>query len=623
MVSGAREMIDRIDYVPVGDLIALMLCVLLLVGLFESYVDQTINFKIFLLGILVVGLSASCRVILYQLIEIRSVSPEIFIILKSIYKFCICCILELYIIYIMNMVAIRSKLVLLGSLWLNFICLFADIIYGKVSMFNIFEVYSIPSMLSYVGSVILCIALIYRFHMRILKQLRICLIVSAFYAVLVVLIGACNHNDYYYTISFLFPIIMVMLLSHANSYSVRTGALGRESFENFLGKNKKCTLGCLKFYMHEKTALPKEVEIKLRNFWDNYLQNVKLFSPNGHTFVLVIYDEDVNEQLGKLVSEKLEVEYKLFGVDYRVISFEKENNCKDYKEFLRIVEYLEKKTEMNTFGFFKRDELKELDQENALLQELKDIYKQFDYEDPRVLPYYQPIKNMKTNCYDTAECLMRLHLPDEGLIFPQQFIYLIEREDLMHRFSMIMLHKVCQSLKKFTTLQRISVNFSIAELKHKDFVEDFKRVIEQNHISYDKIGVEFTESNNDSDFEIIKHVVGKLRALGCTVYLDDFGTGYSNFDRLLGLNMNVVKFDRSLLLLAETDTRAKTILHSFSEAFLELDFEILYEGVETPQQENLCICEGHADYLQGYKYSKPIAEQEFALFLQQNSSNIP
>ena len=116
MVSGAREMIDRIDYVPVGDLIALMLCVLLLVGLFESYVDQTINFKIFFLGILVVGLSASCRVILYQLIEIRSVSPEIFIILKSIYKFCICCILELYIIYIMNMVAIRSKLVLLGSL---------------------------------------------------------------------------------------------------------------------------------------------------------------------------------------------------------------------------------------------------------------------------------------------------------------------------------------------------------------------------------------------------------------------------------------------------------------------------------------------------------------------------
>ena len=111
----------------------------------------------------------------------------------------------------------------------------------------------------------------------------------------------------------------------------------------------------------------------------------------------------------------------------------------------------------------------------------------------------------------------------------------------MHRFSMIMLHKVCQILKKFTTLQRISVNFSIAALKHKDFVEDFKRVIEQNHISYDKIGVEFTESNNDSDFEIIKHVVGKLRALGCTVYLDDFGTGYSNFDRLLGLNMNVVK----------------------------------------------------------------------------------
>ena len=49
-------------------------------------------------------------------------------------------------------------------------------------------------------------------------------------------------------------------------------------------------------------------------------------------------------------------------------------------------------------------------------------------------------------------------------------------------------------------------------------------------------------------------------------------------------------------------------------AFERLGYKVLYEGVETDAQEELCII-SHADYLQGYKFSKPIPIEELPRFL--------
>ena len=72
--------------------------------------------------------------------------------------------------------------------------------------------------------------------------------------------------------------------------------------------------------------------------------------------------------------------------------------------------------------------------------------------------------------------------------------------------------------------------------------------------------MELTESNNDTDYNIVAGIVAEMRRLGSYLYLDDFGTGYSNLERLLGLNFNVVKFDRSLLLMTD-DEKQRVMLH--------------------------------------------------------------
>ena len=126
--------------------------------------------------------------------------------------------------------------------------------------------------------------------------------------------------------------------------------------------------------------------------------------------------------------------------------------------------------------------------------------------------------------------------------------------------------------------------------------------------------LELTERCRDLDVTFLKNEVNFFHSKGIKIALDDFGTGYSNFDRILSLKLDVVKFDRSLLLMADQDANSRFMLDYFSTAFERLGYKVLYEGVETDAQEELCII-SHADYLQGYKFSKPIPIEELPRFL--------
>lgn len=72
---------------------------------------------------------------------------------------------------------------------------------------------------------------------------------------------------------------------------------------------------------------------------------------------------------------------------------------------------------------------------------------------------------------------------------------------------------------------------------------------------------------NSSPSLTIMMLVSQFREPGVCTYPDDFGTGYSNFDRILSLKLDVVKFDRSLLLMTDTDSNSAFILDYFSSAF--------------------------------------------------------
>ena len=272
----------------------------------------------------------------------------------------------------------------------------------------------------------------------------------------------------------------------------------------------------------------------------------------------------------------------------------------------------------NTIYRISEQDIKEYYDKNYILSQLEDIANKKDLSDPRVLVYCQPVYNIKTKMYDTAEALMRLKLEKTGMVFPDQFIPLAEQFNLIHYLSMIILNKTCYAVRGFIEegyrIKRVSVNFSAIDIRYDTFCDEVKTIIDRNGINYDKIAVEITESRSEADFNLMKQRVMQLQDLGIKFYLDDFGTGYSNFERIMEIPFDIIKFDRSMLMESHRSDSSQYMVKTFANMFYDLRYAVLFEGVENDSDEDRCIMM-KAQYLQGYKYSKPIPIEELKTFL--------
>lgn len=208
---------------------------------------------------------------------------------------------------------------------------------------------------------------------------------------------------------------------------------------------------------------------------------------------------------------------------------------------------------------------------------------------------------------------MRLELKELGFIYPDMFIPIAESDRRIHGLTKVILNKVCQYLEKNPEIQRISVNFSMYEIVKPNFYEDIISIITQYSFNKKRLGFEITESIDAEDYDLIKDVLTKFKSLGIKIYLDDFGTGYSNMEHITKLPIDVIKFDRSLVISSGKDKTSEYLVTSLSNMFDSIGYSLLYEGIENEMDQNRCI-KMKVEYLQGYKYSKPIPIEELNSF---------
>ena len=289
------------------------------------------------------------------------------------------------------------------------------------------------------------------------------------------------------------------------------------------------------------------------------------------------------------------------------------------EDYISLCEMIEHKMQWDVSYIVEKRDIDKFLHNVIVENALKDIHEKMDLNDDRVQAYCQPVFNTTDNSFTTAEALMRIILPDYGIIYPDEFIPIAEKRGYIHTLSKIILHKTCKHLVKLQEagydIERISVNFAISELKDPDFCDDVINIIKNIGIPVNKIAIELTESRNEQDFERVRRVMDVLQNIGIKFYLDDFGTGYSNFARIIGLPIDIIKFDRSLTIMSRKSGNSKYMVGSFSDIFENSQYQILFEGVEDEEDERRCI-EMNAQYLQGYKYSKPIPMRYLYSFLE-------
>lgn len=232
--------------------------------------------------------------------------------------------------------------------------------------------------------------------------------------------------------------------------------------------------------------------------------------------------------------------------------------------------------------------------------------------------YLQPKCDFKTGKIESAEALVRWEQPGKGLIAPDNFIPIFEKNGFILKLDWFMLKQTLGLLKEWKeaglNIVPIGINFSRLHLDDPSFVEELSRLADEYGVDHQFLEAELTESVVFGNTAIMKRFVDDLHAKGFSVAMDDFGSGYSSLNVLKNLEFDCVKLDKEFLVREEGSTRMRAIISGLVSMIKSLGGKIVAEGVETQEQAQFLQSIG-CDLAQGYLFYKPLSPQEFAKLL--------
>lgn len=231
--------------------------------------------------------------------------------------------------------------------------------------------------------------------------------------------------------------------------------------------------------------------------------------------------------------------------------------------------------------------------------------------------HYQPQYHLITGKITGVEALLRWHSSVLGNVSPEEFIPVAEDTGMIVELGYFVFRSKCQEYMKWkdqgVELNLIAINISSVQLRQADAFKNFKNIIDETGMESKHIEIELTERY------IMEYATEKLtilddfRSIGCRISIDDFGTGYSSMSYLKSLAIDTIKIDKSFISDITTNAHDAQVAKTIIVLSQSLGYEVIAEGVETLEQENV-LRSYHCDMAQGYYFGKPMASETFVDF---------
>jgi diguanylate cyclase (GGDEF)-like protein len=249
--------------------------------------------------------------------------------------------------------------------------------------------------------------------------------------------------------------------------------------------------------------------------------------------------------------------------------------------------------------------------EQRLLNDLRHALDSYEFE-----IYYQPKYDIQTDPPKlvSAEALIRWNHPELGMIAPDVFIPLFERNGKIEEVDNFVWNQAARQVAiwraKFGVTVPVSVNLSRVDVFAPTLERTLDGILRQNDLEHDALKLEITESAYIDNADYLIRIVQGLRRKGYTLEMDDFGTGYSSLNMLSTMPIDVLKMDRMFIQNMEHDSKSLHLVSHILGIAKSLNVPVIAEGVETESQLLLLKKLG-CTVVQGYYFSCPLHPADF------------
>ncbi|MEG1868014.1 MAG: EAL domain-containing protein [Clostridiales bacterium] len=229
--------------------------------------------------------------------------------------------------------------------------------------------------------------------------------------------------------------------------------------------------------------------------------------------------------------------------------------------------------------------------------------------------YLQPKFFTQSEKIGGAEALVRWESALDGMIYPDEFIPMFEKNGFIITLDLWVFELVCKTISKWINAGiepiKISVNCSRLHLKNPDFLDRYCDLQTKYNIPPKYIEFEITETAVFEDVSYLTETIKKIHSMGFGCSMDDFGSGYSSLNLIQNIPVDTLKLDRVFFHTEEKNLlRTESIVGSVISMSKALSMQTVAEGVEELAQVNMLKKLG-CDYIQGYYFAKPMPIGEF------------
>lgn len=419
--------------------------------------------------------------------------------------------------------------------------------------------------------------------------------------------------------------------SRSSDFDALTGLLNRVAFEEALKRHNeaaqqasKGTDGCLMYFdldrfkyindTHGHIAGDTVLKTVAKRLRDTLGKDVLIGRLGGDEFAVLLVDVGqpaVIEKMGKVVieavSKPIQIDTVSDWVGLSIGAYMIKRGTMSVGDMLHradLAMYEAKKSGRGRLVMYE-ESMDSASRSRAQVQ--ADLKK--GIESRQMFMVYQP----QFDAHDSirgVEALVRWRHSERGVIGPDDFIGLAEKNGLILPLGKLIFDMVCDDLvelrKQNLHLPYVSVNLSLRQLSDPNFVQDVQDTLARHSLTSNDIEFEITESTAMAGQTAKENAtLQKLRALGFRLAVDDFGSGYSSIGRLLDLKVDKLKIDRVFTAAIGKPNFDPALLELMISLSKRLGIKSVAEGVESVDQV-VWLRNAGCQMMQGYLYAKPL-----------------
>ncbi|MDN4055301.1 EAL domain-containing protein [Massilia sp. YIM B02763] len=235
--------------------------------------------------------------------------------------------------------------------------------------------------------------------------------------------------------------------------------------------------------------------------------------------------------------------------------------------------------------------------------------------------HYQPKLDLNTGRISGVEALLRWRRPGFGLVYPAEFVPVMEETGMVVRVGAWIIDEACRQIAAWNADGvegvRVAVNVSSRQFVEGDLEGDIRAALARHRVDPSLLELELTESALMSNAEHTIEVLESLKRLGIRIAIDDFGTGYSSLAYLKRFPIDKLKIDIAFVRDITTNPDDAAIALAIISMAHSLHMQVIAEGVESRAQMAL-LRRHRCDEIQGFHLSRALVPADLGKLVLEN-----